>query len=101
MMGLTSGEAQRLAGEGKNNRIRTGSQDSVGRIVLQNVFTYFNAIFCFLSVLLIITGSFKNLTFMGWMEFLQQQAGIAQAHAPCIGFTSLVSRIDSTDGQIL
>ncbi len=64
MMGLTSGEAQRLAGEGKNNRIRTGSQDSVGRIVFQNVFTYFNAIFCLLSVLLIITGSFKNLTFM-------------------------------------
>ncbi len=38
--------------------------NSIKSIVLKNVCTYFNAIFLILSVLLILTGNYKNLTFL-------------------------------------
>ncbi len=38
--------------------------DSVASIILKNVCTYFNAIFLLLSILLIATGNFRNLTFL-------------------------------------
>lgn len=37
---------------------------SVKDIIISNTFTYFNLIFVVLGVLLIIVGSFRNLTFL-------------------------------------
>ena len=62
--GLTSQEAAQLARDGKANVVPSKSNDSVGRIVARNVFTYFNGIFALLTVLVIIAGSFKSLTFL-------------------------------------
>ena len=37
---------------------------SVQEIIQSNVFTYFNLVFAVLAVLLIVAGSFRNLTFL-------------------------------------
>jgi cation-transporting ATPase E len=39
-------------------------ENSVGAIIRRNIFTYFNAIFAALSVLLVVAGSFRSLTFL-------------------------------------
>ena len=64
LKGLSSQEVAALTKQGKLNRINEKSGHSVPRIVASNVFTYFNAIFCLLAVLLIATGTFRNLTFL-------------------------------------
>ena len=62
--GLTSEEVQRLKAEGKVNK--TGEQvgKSTLRIIGDNLLSYFNLIWAVVAVLLIITGSYKNLTFL-------------------------------------
>ena len=62
--GLTSKEAAQLAREGKANVVPSKANLSVVGIVARNVFTYFNAIFAALAVLVIIAGSYKSLTFL-------------------------------------
>lgn len=62
--GLTSAKAAQLARSGKANVVPNKSSKSVAAIVASNVFTYFNGIFALLSVLVIIAGSFKSLTFL-------------------------------------
>lgn len=62
--GLSSKEVEELTAHGKMNRIEKKSGNSVAAIIFRNVFTYFNAIFAGLSVLLIATGSYKSLTFL-------------------------------------
>ena len=62
--GLTSEEAAQLARKGKANVVPSKSDLSVAGIVARNVFTYFNAIFAALAVLVIIAGSYKSLTFL-------------------------------------
>lgn len=62
--GLTSEEAGEMKKQGRVNKIPSKSSKTIPQIIASNVFTYFNAIFCFLAVLLIVTGSFRNLTFM-------------------------------------
>ncbi len=43
---------------------QTKTNHDVTQIIKKNLFTYFNAIFLALSILLIIAGSFRNLTFL-------------------------------------
>lgn len=62
--GLTSSEVEELAKRGKANHLPSRSSDSVLRIVVSNVFTYFNGIFALLAALLVMAGSFKSLTFL-------------------------------------
>lgn len=62
--GLTAADVDRRVAAGKVNRIGEDSTQSVREIIKANVFTYFNGIFALLSLLLIIAGSFKNLTFL-------------------------------------
>ena len=62
--GLTSQEADALAHAGKANIVPSKSDRSVASIVAKNVFTYFNAIFALLAVLVIMAGSYKSLTFL-------------------------------------
>ncbi len=62
--GLTSREVEELTRRGKANRLPSRSSDSVVRIVVSNVFTYFNGIFALLAVLVVVAGSFKSLTFL-------------------------------------
>ena len=62
--GLTQKQVQKMINEGKVNYIENNTSKTAGEIIHDNIFTYFNGIFTFLSVILIISGSFKSLTFL-------------------------------------
>ncbi len=62
--GLTSEEVQKLTAQGRINRLPDRTGMTVPKIIASHVFTYFNAIFFLLALLLILTGSFRSLTFM-------------------------------------
>lgn len=64
MTGLTSAEVQEKLNNGLNNVAVDSSTRTVKEIVKENVFTYFNLIFTVLAVLLILVGSFRDLSFM-------------------------------------
>lgn len=75
--GLGPDEVRRRAAEGKVNTAAKTATRSYRDIVRDNVFTYFNLIFAVLAVLLILVGSFKNLTFMV-VIFFNTVIGIVQ-----------------------
>ncbi|MBQ6093448.1 MAG: HAD-IC family P-type ATPase, partial [Clostridia bacterium] len=62
--GLTDAEVQQRRSAGKTNALPDSGTQSISEIVKKNVFTYFNLIFAIIAVLLIIAGSFKNLSFL-------------------------------------
>lgn len=62
--GLTEEAANRQIKEGKRNYIKDSSSKSTSEILTQNIFTYFNFIFLGLSILVIISGNYKNLLFL-------------------------------------
>jgi len=64
MTGLSKAEVQERLARGQDNFRVDPSTRTVKQIVKDNVFTYFNLIFTVLAVLLVIVGSFKELTFM-------------------------------------
>jgi cation-transporting ATPase E len=64
MNGLTSEEVRQQFYEGNVNVQPDSSAKTVGGIVKENVFTYFNGIFLLLAILLIAAGSFRSLTFL-------------------------------------
>ena len=77
MLGLTAREAEERAAQGLSNEQVDSSTRTVEEIIKSNVFTYFNLIFTVLAVLLIVVGSFKDLTFM-LVVFANTAIGIAQ-----------------------
>ena len=64
MQGLTDAEVRERTEAGQINEEVDPSTHSVEQIVKSNVFTYFNLIFTILAILLIVVGSFKDLSFM-------------------------------------
>ena len=62
--GLSDEEVQQRRNAGKTNAMPDSGTQSISDIVKKNVFTYFNLIFAIIAVLLIVAGSFKNLTFL-------------------------------------
>ncbi len=62
--GLSSEEVQERIQEGKVNVSVDSNSKTLGDIVKENVFTYFNLIFLILAILLIMVGSFRDLTFL-------------------------------------
>ena len=62
--GLSSAEAEALRLEGKANVSDTKSGKSYGRIVLDNLLTFFNLVWTVVAVILISFGSFENLGFL-------------------------------------
>lgn len=63
-MGLTSRQAQFHALHGWINTPVEPPSKTLQEIITSNTFTYFNLIFAVLSFLLILVGSFRNLTFL-------------------------------------
>ncbi len=63
-VGLTSAEVAERTRQGKTNVAVSKVSKSTAGIVVSNVFTYFNAIFAFLAVLLIVAHAYKQLTFL-------------------------------------
>ncbi|MBO6162676.1 MAG: cation-translocating P-type ATPase [Eubacterium sp.] len=62
--GLTAAQVEERLNNGYANTPVESVSKSVGAIIAENVFTYFNLIFTLLAVFLIIAGSFKDLSFM-------------------------------------
>lgn len=64
IMGLTDEEVRQRVEEGLTNRADISTDKTTKEIVISNVFTYFNLIFLVITILLIMVGSFRNLTFL-------------------------------------
>ena len=62
--GLTDEEVRQRVEEGLTNRTDISTDKTTKEIVVSNVFTYFNLIFLVITILLIMVGSFRNLTFL-------------------------------------
>lgn len=62
--GLSPAEVIERRERGLTNEVNITVGKSVKKIVLSNIFTYFNFIFLVITVLLCIVGSFRNLTFL-------------------------------------
>lgn len=62
--GLTAEQVSRRKEEGFDNKPVEAPSKSVKDILADNIFTYFNLIFVILSVLLILVGSYRDITFM-------------------------------------
>ena len=62
--GLTSAQAAEHKRDGWSNMSVDPPAQTTEEIIKENVFTYFNLIFLVLAILLIIVGSFRNLTFL-------------------------------------
>ena len=75
--GLTAEQVRAHFDAGWYNETMDSCTKSVRDIVLSNTLTYFNLIFLVLGVLLIIVGSFRNLTFLP-VIFANSAIGIFQ-----------------------
>ena len=64
MAGLTAGQVKLRQEQRLTNHSVESATKTTGDIVKENVFTYFNAIFLILAILLITVGSFRDLTFL-------------------------------------
>lgn len=64
LRGLNAREVKERNDRGQRNIAVVPSSRSTRQIVAENVFTYFNLIFAVLAVLLILVGSFRDLTFL-------------------------------------
>ncbi len=62
--GLTKDEAARLTAEGKVNNANEKVGKSYGKILTDNLFTYFNLVWAIVTALIIFTKSYSNLTFL-------------------------------------
>ena len=76
--GLSFAEVEERISAGKVNVNTELKTKSVRELVIENVCTLFNLINVVLAVLVIITGAWKNLTFLG-IVFLNTAIGIIQA----------------------
>jgi len=63
-IGLTSAQVKERVEAGLDNKPVESPSKTVKEILIDNLCTYFNLIFVILSVLLIIVGSYRDLTFM-------------------------------------
>ena len=63
--GLTHEEIEEKIKQGKSNKVKIKTNESILKILRKNIFTYFNFIFLILTILLITSHSYRNLTFLG------------------------------------
>lgn len=75
--GLTRQQAEELAAKGYANRQAGDITKSTGRIILENVFTWFNMFNLAIAVCIAAVGAYKNLLYMG-VIILNVLIGIVQ-----------------------
>ncbi len=61
----SSEEAKRLAEEGKANVSSSSASKSIKQIIFSNLFTFYNMLNIVLAALVITTGSYRNMLFLG------------------------------------
>ena len=76
--GLTSAEVEERIAAGKINLNMELKTKSVRELIIENLCTLFNLINAVLAVLVLFTGSFKNLTFL-FVVFLNTGIGVIQS----------------------
>lgn len=76
--GLTASEVEERIAAGKVNVNTELKTKSVKELLIENICTLFNLINVILAALVIITGAWKNLTFLG-IVFLNTGIGVVQA----------------------
>lgn len=64
IQGLTEEQARKYCLEGKSNVPVEAPSKTVKEIIKTNIFTYFNFVFLIIALLLILVGSFRDLTFL-------------------------------------
>lgn len=64
MVGLSEEEAKKRKAQGQSNQTESQESKSVGDIIAENVFTYFNFIFFVLAVLIILARAWNSLSFL-------------------------------------
>ena len=62
--GLTTVEAEELYRNGKGNTPPVSNTKTIPQIIRKNLLTYFNLIYLVLTVMVIVAGSYKSLTFL-------------------------------------
>lgn len=77
LKGLTTKEVQQKIEQGANNQPQKPLTKSVGRIFFDNICTLFNGINLMMAGLILTTGSYKNLFFLG-VIFANTSIGIYQ-----------------------
>ena len=76
--GLSTAEVEERIAAGKINRNMELKTKSVKELVIENLCTLFNLINVILAILVLLTGSFKNLTFL-FVVFLNTAIGVIQS----------------------
>ena len=76
--GLSTAEVEERIAAGKINRNMELKTKSVRELIIENLCTLFNLINVILAILVIMTGSFKNLTFL-FVVFLNTAIGVIQS----------------------
>ena len=69
LTGLTSEQVEQRIKEGKVNTASTVKTKSIKRIFIDNICTVFNAINIILFILLLFTGAYRNMLFIGVVVF--------------------------------
>ncbi len=67
--GLSQSEVLQRIANGEQNLPVDPPSKSIAEIIKSNVFTYFNLVFAIIAALLVIAGSFRNLTFLPVIVF--------------------------------
>ena len=62
--GLSTAQVAQRTADGFNNKPVASPSKSTKDIISENAFTYFNFIFFILAVLLALTGSYRDMTFL-------------------------------------
>ncbi len=62
--GLTQEQVQERISQGEVNHAVESASKSQKEIIYSNIFTYFNLVFFVIAILLIVVGSFRDLTFL-------------------------------------
>ena len=76
--GLSTAEVEERIASGKINRNMELKTKSVKELIIENLCTLFNLINAVLAILVLLTGSFKNLTFL-FVVFLNTAIGVIQS----------------------
>lgn len=76
--GLSTAEVEERIAAGKINRNMELKTKSVKELIIENLCTLFNLINAVLAILVLLTGSFKNLTFL-FVVFLNTAIGVIQS----------------------
>ena len=64
LAGLSKSEVADRVARGEGNKADIGTDKTTREIILSNLCTYFNLIFLVISILLILVGSYRNLTLL-------------------------------------